>query len=34
MNQQRNTEHTINDESQWLKTVTKLDSKLNKQRQD
>ena len=26
MNQPRNTEHTINDESQWRKTVKKLDS--------
>jgi len=33
MNQLRNPEHTINDESQWLKTVKKLDSKLQKQRQ-
>ena len=32
MNQPRNTEHTINDESQWRKTMKKLDSKLQKQR--
>jgi len=33
MNQPHNPEHTINDESQWLKKVKKLDSKLQKQRQ-
>jgi len=33
MNQPRNPENTINDESQWLKTMKKLDSKLQKQRQ-
>jgi len=33
MNQPRNPEHTINEESQWLKTVKQLDSKLQKQRQ-
>jgi len=31
MNQPCNPERTINDESQWLKTVKKLDSKLQKQ---
>ena len=31
MNHPRNPAHTINDESQWLKTVKKLDSKLQKQ---
>ena len=30
MNQPRNPEHTINNESQRLKTVKKLDSKLKK----
>jgi len=29
----RNPEHAINGESQWLETVKKLDSKLQKQRQ-
>jgi len=33
MNQPRNPEHIINGESQWLKKVKKLDSKLQKQRQ-
>jgi len=33
MNQPRNPEHTIDGESQWLKMVKKLDSKLQKQRQ-
>jgi len=33
INQPRNPEHTITSESQWLKTVRKLASELQKQRQ-